>query len=77
MADTDPLQRLVDIEAIKQLKARYFRLLDTKRWDEWGQVFAAGCVMEVPEADTEKLAVVVPAKPVTRSVPAWTVVMPV
>jgi len=39
-----------DIEAIKQLKARYFRLMDQKRWDEWGQVFTADAVMEVPEA---------------------------
>jgi uncharacterized protein (TIGR02246 family) len=45
------LQRLVDIEEIKQLKARYFRCMDTRKWDEWGQVFATDCVMEVPEAD--------------------------
>lgn len=44
-------QELVDIEAIKQLKARYFRLMDLKEWDEWGMVFATDCVMEVPEAD--------------------------
>lgn len=44
-------QELVDIEAIKQLKARYFRLMDLKQWDEWGLVFATDCVMEVPEAD--------------------------
>ena len=30
---------LVEIEAIKQLKARYFRLLDTKRWEDWALVF--------------------------------------
>ena len=30
---------LVEIEAIKQLKARYFRSMDEKRWDDWGQVF--------------------------------------
>lgn len=24
-----------DIDAIKQLNARYFRLMDTKQWDEW------------------------------------------
>lgn len=30
---------LVDIEAIKQLKYRYARLLDTKRWDELGALF--------------------------------------
>jgi len=29
-----------DIEAIKQLKARYFRLMDTKDWDGLGAVFA-------------------------------------
>jgi hypothetical protein len=29
-----------DIEAIKQLKARYFRCMDTKAWDEMAQVFA-------------------------------------
>jgi 3-phenylpropionate/cinnamic acid dioxygenase small subunit len=28
-----------DLEAIKQLKARYFRLLDTQQWEAWGQVF--------------------------------------
>ncbi|HEY7072573.1 MAG TPA: nuclear transport factor 2 family protein [Acidimicrobiales bacterium] len=40
-----------DIEDIKRLKARYFRLMDTKDWDAWGQVFAEDAVMEVPEAD--------------------------
>lgn len=33
------LQRLKDIEEIRQLKARYFRLLDTKAWEEWRQIF--------------------------------------
>jgi hypothetical protein len=45
------LQRLADIEAITRLKARYFRLMDQKRWDEWGTVFTTDCVMEVPEAE--------------------------
>jgi ketosteroid isomerase-like protein len=45
------LARLLAIEEIKQLKARYFRLMDLKRWEEWGQVFSADAVMEVPEAD--------------------------
>jgi SnoaL-like domain len=45
------LQRLLDIEEIKQLKARYFRSLDQKRWDEFGPVFARDAVLEVPEAD--------------------------
>lgn len=45
----DPAQQLLDIEAIKQLKARYFRCIDTKAWDAWGEVFTADVVMEVPE----------------------------
>jgi hypothetical protein len=30
---------LDDIEAIRQLKARYFRLLDTKNWAAWRDLF--------------------------------------
>ena len=47
----DPVARLVAIEEIKNLKARYFRFLDTKQWEEWGSVFADDVVMEIPEAD--------------------------
>jgi hypothetical protein len=35
------VEDLADIEAIKQLKARYFRSLDLKLWDQFGEVFAA------------------------------------
>lgn len=35
-----------DIEAIKQVKARYFRLMDTKQWDDFGQVFAEDAVVD-------------------------------
>ncbi len=52
MTDTaTAIQQLLDIEQIKQLKARYFRLVDAKRWDEWGQVFASDAVLEIPEGD--------------------------
>jgi bile-acid 7alpha-dehydratase len=34
------LRRLEDIEAIKQLKARYWRCVDRKLWDELAEVFA-------------------------------------
>jgi hypothetical protein len=50
-ADADVQQRLLDIEEIKGLKARYFRFLDTQRWDDWALVFATDAVLEVPEAD--------------------------
>lgn len=51
MSDYPLLQRLVDIEEIKQLKARYFRTMDRKDWDGFGLVFASDAVLEVPEVD--------------------------
>jgi hypothetical protein len=36
-----------DIEAIKQLKARYFRTMDTKDWDGMRDVFAGDVVIDV------------------------------
>ena len=35
----DPLQLLLDLEEIKKLKHRYFRLLDAKNWDEFADLF--------------------------------------
>jgi len=36
-------QDLIDIEEIKQLKAKYFRLMDTKQWDDWVALFSETC----------------------------------
>ena len=36
-----------DIEAIKRLKARYFRLMDTKQWDDFGKLFTEDAVMDM------------------------------
>jgi hypothetical protein len=36
----DPVTRLLAVEEIKQLKARYFRYMDTRRWDDLRSVFA-------------------------------------
>jgi SnoaL-like domain len=44
---------LFDREAIKECKARYFRCMDEKKWDEWALVFTEDARMEVPEADME------------------------
>jgi SnoaL-like domain len=52
--DTALLHRLADIEAIKQLKARYFRLMDQKRWDEWAQVFSEDAHLVVPEGNVDE-----------------------
>ena len=35
-----------DVEAIKRLKARYFRTMDTKDWDGMRQVFTDGVVVD-------------------------------
>jgi hypothetical protein len=40
---------LVEIERIRQLKARYFRLLDAKRWEEWKDVFCEGVVIDTTQ----------------------------
>ena len=52
--DEDLLRRLCDIEAIKQLKARYFRLMDQKKWDEWALVFAEDAHLVVPEGGVDE-----------------------
>lgn len=39
---------LVEIEAIKQLKARYFRYMDTKQWEKWGMVWAEDAELHNP-----------------------------
>jgi hypothetical protein len=41
---------LVDIEALKQLKARYCRLLDAKDWQAWRQVFTDDFVSDTSKA---------------------------
>jgi hypothetical protein len=37
----DPLQQLVDIEAIKQLKHHYFRVMDAQDWAAFRELFTA------------------------------------
>jgi uncharacterized protein (TIGR02246 family) len=37
-SSSDPMQRLHDIEAIKQLKARYVRCADTQDWEGFAEV---------------------------------------
>lgn len=49
----DSIQHLLDIEAIKQLKARYFRTMDTKDWSGFKAVFASDARMIVPEGGVD------------------------
>ena len=41
---------LVEIEALKQLKARYCRLLDAKDWQAWRQIFTDDFVSDTSKA---------------------------
>ena len=43
------IEQLWDIEQIKQLKARYFRYIDTKDWDAFSQLFTEDCVHHLPQ----------------------------
>ena len=43
------IERLIAAEEIKQLKARYFRYMDTKQWSGWEEIFTADAVMDVSE----------------------------
>lgn len=35
------IDQINDLEGIRQLKARYFRLMDTKQWESWADCFTA------------------------------------
>ncbi len=49
----DTLDELRAIERIKQLKARYFRCMDTKDWDGFQAVFAADATLDTTEEAPE------------------------
>lgn len=46
----DDLQRLLAVEEIKKLKARYFRNLDAKDWDGFASLFTEDIVFDFREA---------------------------
>jgi SnoaL-like domain len=46
----DDVTSLLEIESIKQLKARYCRLLDTKDWEAWRAIFADDFLSDTSEA---------------------------
>jgi hypothetical protein len=46
------IEKLLAIEEIKRLKAKYFYYFDYKDWDRWrAEVWAPDACLEVPEAD--------------------------
>ena len=46
----DDAAALPEIEAIKQLKARYCRFLDTKDWAAWRGIFADDFLSDTSQA---------------------------
>jgi hypothetical protein len=61
-------EELLAIEHIRQLKARYFRCIDTKDWEGFRQVFAPDVVMDISQdvpgcilTDREKVVAMVSA----------------
>jgi hypothetical protein len=44
--------KLLAIEEIKQLKARYFRFVDTKQWMQWGLLFTPDVVVDFSADNT-------------------------
>lgn len=48
----DALARLVAIEEISQLKARYYRCMDTRDWDGLAAVFAPDAVFDLSEVNS-------------------------
>ena len=46
--ETDYAKALWELEQIKRLKARYYRLQDENRWDEWAALFTDDCEISDP-----------------------------
>ena len=47
----DRIERLEAIEAIRNLKARYFRLIDTRQWGALAECFASDLRVLTPEGE--------------------------
>jgi len=46
----DHLQKLLDVHALQQMKARYFLFLDTKDWSRWLDLFTEDATLLVDTA---------------------------
>jgi hypothetical protein len=49
----DDVKKLLAIEEIRSLKARYFRLQDNKQWDEYRELFLDDSIFDATEALTD------------------------
>lgn len=44
----DATQKLEDLEALRALKARYFRCVDTKDWKNYAEIFTPDVTVDLP-----------------------------
>jgi hypothetical protein len=51
-----PIDRLLAIEEIRRLKAKYFRYVDTKQWDRFRGLFTMDAMLFFPEAMTKPMS---------------------
>jgi SnoaL-like domain len=58
---------LLEIEALKQLKARYCRLLDAKDWTAWRQIFTDDFISDTSPAGGKRIEGADPFVAYTRS----------
>lgn len=49
------VQRLLDIEEIKNLKARYFRCVDLHHWDEFAELFTEDLTIDFAESTSKPM----------------------
>jgi hypothetical protein len=49
----EAMQRLVDRAAMEELKARYFRCVDQRRFDELGDLFTADAQLDIAQTHAE------------------------
>lgn len=72
----DPLDRLLAIEAIRQVKARYFLHLDRKQWADWRALFTHDAVMDTsaqfPDAADPSIHILRGADAIVASVSRYT-----
>lgn len=52
----NPADPATDLEALRQLKARYCRLLDSKDWTAWRALFADDFVSDTSESGGQRVA---------------------
>jgi hypothetical protein len=51
MSEAELVQQLIDLEALRRLKARYFRFLDDQDWDGFRELFTDDAHFELMGAD--------------------------